>query len=116
MEGSVEDGDVRDIGLSRLRLADRAQRRVVVERRQRAELLDRRNHLVVDQHRLHEACAPVDDAMADRIRLEVVLDRSGCSVDEMPLQARRAGFDGENPQCGQAQPLISGSSSPCSRV
>jgi len=87
-----------------------------VERRQRAKLLDRGNHIVVDAHRLHEARAAVDDAMADGIRLDVVIDGSCFAVDEMPLQARRAGVDGENSQCGQAQPLISGSSSPCSRV
>ena len=98
---------------------DRAHRRRVVQRRERLELVDLSAHVVVDQHRLAEAGAAVDDAMChgtdmseglspggDRTRRVVVLD-------DVQLQARRTRIDYEY---GQTQSRTSGWSSPCSRV
>jgi hypothetical protein len=75
VKGGVEDGDVRRVGHSGLRLADRAQRRCVVQGRQRPELLDRREHIGVDESRLPESRAPVHDPVSDGLgRLERVDD------------------------------------------
>jgi hypothetical protein len=80
-----------------------------VERRDRPQLLDPPDDVVVDRRRLDEARAAVDDAMANPVRRDEAVDRlSVFSVDEMELQARRARVDRENRQYGQVQPRTSG--------
>jgi hypothetical protein len=114
VEGGVEDRDVRDIPELGSRLADRRERRDVVQRRERRENIDLGDDLVVDQRRLDETTATVDDAVTDGLGVLVAVDRTRLlTFDEVPLQARRARVDG---QYGQVQSAISGSSSPCSRV
>jgi hypothetical protein len=79
-------------------------------------------HRLVDQHRLTETVAAVDDTVTDGIdalgRLFERRDARGAAVvvDERELEAGRAGVDDEDVQYGQVQSRISGSSSPCSRV
>src|SRR4029453_13028695 len=55
MEGGVEDGDVWRVGQRRTSGLDRLQRRLIVERSEWTQLLDRSNHVAVDQRRLDEA-------------------------------------------------------------
>jgi hypothetical protein len=72
-----------------------------VQRRDRAELLDRRLDLGVDEHRLDEAAAAVDDAVA---RCRDALGSVGegpnrpalVTVDEVQLEAGRPGVDDED--------------------
>jgi hypothetical protein len=67
-----------------------------VERRERLELLDRREHAVVDQGRLHEAHPAVHDPVTNRFGGLVSVDGPRfLAVDEVTLQARRAGIDSE---------------------
>ena len=85
-----------------------------------------RDHLVVDQDRLAEARAAVDDAVADGVdvarglleRLDGSADSS--LVDEVSFRLVEPALTtriGRSPaQYGQAQSRIAGSSSPCSRV
>ncbi len=99
MEGAVEDGDVGEIGKRVPGSFDRRQGRRVVQRRELDGgfelLLDR----VVDQDRLAEARAAMDDTVGDRddaVRDRVKgLDRgrNGVGLDNGKLQARRAGVD-----------------------
>jgi hypothetical protein len=65
VKGRVERSDLRQVGERRACLAQAAQRRLVVERRDRPELRDRRLDLRVDEDGLDEARAAVDDAVAD---------------------------------------------------
>jgi hypothetical protein len=65
-----------------------------VEWRKHQELFDRPLHVVVDERRADEAAASVDDAMADCVCLDEVVDRAGfVSVDEVKLEARGTGID-----------------------
>jgi hypothetical protein len=66
-----------------------------VERRDRLELADLLAHLAVDQDRLAEARAAVDDTVGDGLGLDVErLDGDRlAAVDEMELRAGRAGID-----------------------
>jgi hypothetical protein len=97
VERRVEDGDVRNVRERSAGVVDPAQRRVVVQRRDRTQLLDPADDVVVDPRRLDEARAAVDDAVADRLGRDERVDRVRFrSVDEMELQARRARVDGEN--------------------
>jgi hypothetical protein len=97
VERRVEDGDVRNVRERGAGVVDPAQRRVVVQRRDRTQLLDPADDVVVDPRRLDEARAAVDDAVADRLGRDERVDRVRFrSVDEMELQARRARVDGEN--------------------
>ena len=99
MERRVEHRDVRDVRQRALCGTDRLQRRFVVERRERPELLDRGENGLVDHGRLAEAGAAMDDAMADRAGRHIVIDVLGLAAfDEMTLEARRARVDDENPQ------------------
>jgi hypothetical protein len=78
-----------------LRRLDCLERRLVVKRRERRQLADRALHLLVEDDRLAETGAAVDDAMTDRVALdrERVDRRRFASLDEVQLQARRAGVD-----------------------
>jgi hypothetical protein len=72
-----------------------------VQRRQLDELAKAGEDVVVDENRLREARAAVDDAMGDggdRRRLVERWERSGrvVVVDDAQLQARRAGVDDED--------------------
>jgi hypothetical protein len=97
MERRVEDGDVRHVRKRGAGVADPAQRRVIVQGRDRAQVLDPADDAVVDPRRLDEARAAVDDAVADRLGRDERVDRVRFRpVDEMELQARRARVDGEN--------------------
>jgi hypothetical protein len=114
MEGRVEDGDVGEVWKRFPRIANRRERRNVVQRRKWGQRVDPGDDLVVDLRRLDEAVATVDNAMPDSLSGLVGLDRPrGISFDEVQLEARRARVDC---QYGQVQFAISGSSSPCSRV
>jgi hypothetical protein len=67
-EGGIEDCDMRHARQGCLRLADRAERRIVVQRRKRPQLVDRRENVVVDWSRPDEVGSAVDDAVPDRLR------------------------------------------------
>ena len=114
MEGRVEDGDVGDVWKRFPRIANRRERRNVVQRGERRQRVDLGNDLVVDRRRVNEAVATVDNAMPDGLSGLVGLNRPrGISFDEVQLEARGARVDC---QYCQIQFAISGSSSPCSRV
>lgn len=88
---------MRDVGQRGPGLADSPERRLVVQRRKRPKLLDRRDDVGVDQRRLDEARAAVDDAMADGVRSLVPVDGAGlAALDEVSLEARGARVDREN--------------------
>ena len=101
MERGVEAGDLRQL---RKALADRADRRKVVrlvQRRERHEALELRDHLVVDQNRLRVDRPAMDDAMPDGGKVDAVLlpqhgagdlDRGG----EIAHLAGLIGLIGEN--------------------
>ena len=114
VKGRVEHGDVGDVGKGLSRVEDRRERRHVVQRGEGRQRVDLGDDLVVDQRRLDEVVATVDNTVTDRLGGLVRLDPPrGVAFDEVQLEARRAGVDG---QYCQVQLAISGSSSPCSRV
>ena len=85
-------------GKRALRLLDRAQRRRVVQRRKRLELLDLGPNLVVDHDRLAEPRAAVHHAVRDTADMSQGLspgrDLPGLvAFDDVQLQARRARVD-----------------------
>src|SRR4029450_3135063 len=89
MEGGVEDGDVWRVGQRRTSGLDRLQRRLIVERSEWTQLLDRSNHVAVDQRRLDEAFTAVHDAVADGIRGGVLVNgKRHPTFDEGALEAR----------------------------
>jgi hypothetical protein len=110
---------VGQVGQLGARPLERRERGAIVERRRARSPLDRLEKSVVDDRRLDREAAEVDDPVPDRVRVRFLvgevlyLPRAAGSVDERELQARRAGIYDEDVQ---AQSLISGSSSPCSRV
>ena len=125
VERGVEDGDVRYVRMRRHRALDATQRGLVVERRDVFELVNRAADFVVDDDRLREAWAAVDDPVRDRVEV------GSCSLLERIDLLRRLVFgDSESfklvepalttriapTQYGQVQPLTSGWSSPCSLV
>ena len=90
-------------GNDALRLLDRGERGWVLERRESGQLRDRTQDLVVDLDRIAEALAAVDDPVADAGELGShggveIGEHLGRLVlmDEVELQARRAGVDDEN--------------------
>jgi hypothetical protein len=95
MEGRVEHRDVWDVRQDALGFFDRAQRRRVVQRRERLELLDLSFDGSVDQDRLAETLAAVNHAVCDRghVLFERVDAARLLSLDDVQLQARRAGVD-----------------------
>jgi len=98
IDDRVEDRDVGEVRQGLLRLLERAQRRRVVQRRERLERRDLRTHHVIDQYRLTKPCAAVHDSMRDRRNvLGEGFDLSRfLALDEVQLQARRAGVDDED--------------------
>jgi hypothetical protein len=94
VEGSVEDGDMRDVGKRLARGRDRGERRLVVEGSERTQPLDCPDDVVVDRSRLDEPGTAVDDPVADRLGPDEAVDRfSAIAVDQVELQARGAGVD-----------------------
>ena len=88
MKGGVEDGDVGSARKSVLGGPDRLQRGLVVERRKCSKLLDRGDDLRIDHGRFDEAGSAVDNAVADRVGLDVVVDGQRQPVfDEVALEA-----------------------------
>ena len=88
-----------------------------MQRRDLGALLGATQHLLVDDRRADLEAAEVNDAMTNGVRGYEVVHRYGrLAVDQRELEARGAGVDDEDVQCGQSQSRIDGSSSPCSRV
>jgi hypothetical protein len=98
VERRVEDRDVGEIRQRALRLLDRVERGRVVQGRERFERRDLGANGVVDHDGLAKARAAVHDSVHDR--LDVLLERVDLSrfltLDDVQLQARRAGVDDEN--------------------
>ena len=69
MERRVEACERRHPGQGRADCIQRRQRLGLVQRRELAQLAQRRLDLAVDPHRLAEALAAVDDAVTDGIGL-----------------------------------------------
>ena len=65
MERGVEDRYLRHVGPCLAHRLDPEQRRRVVQRGQRTELLDRGDHVVVDDDRVGELLATMHDPVAD---------------------------------------------------
>ena len=65
VERGVEARHLRQIGIARGQGADRHQVDGLVQRRQRHQALERREHLVGDPHGLGEPLAAVDDPVSD---------------------------------------------------
>jgi hypothetical protein len=119
MEAGVEDGDMRHGRQDAARLGDAIDGGTVVERRELDELLESSLQGVVDQRRFAELPAVHDTVRhglyAGGRGLERLDRATLVAVDDVELEARRAGVDDENRQPGQAQSRISGGSSPYSR-
>ncbi len=100
VESGVEDRHVRHIRQLRPRAREGDERGPVVQRRERGELLEPPQHVVVGEHRLDEARAAVDDPVAGRLGPHAVEavepPRAAVLVDEVELQAGRAGIDDED--------------------
>ena len=67
VEGGVEDRDVGELRERTPGLADRRERRCVVQRRELGQACELELDRVVDQHRLAEARTAVHHAMGDRL-------------------------------------------------
>jgi hypothetical protein len=123
MEGGVKGGDVRAVWECRASGVDRPQSRPIVQRREFGDLGEPSDDLIVDDNGLEEACAAVDNAMADDGDVVVTdgvqgFDRPSGSLlaDERKLERGRAGVDDEDVQWSQVQSRMDGSSSPWARV
>jgi hypothetical protein len=106
---------VREIGKRLTCRPECRERRRVVQRRKLDPLAERSLDLVVDEDRLAESEAAVDDPMYDagEIARRLVEGRDGVrgavDVDDRQLQARRARVDDKNlAQPGQVQFRTSG--------
>jgi hypothetical protein len=94
VERGVEDRDVRDVREFPPRLAQRVERRSVVERRELARRLDRLLDASVDDDGIAQPRPAVDDAVCDRLRRRESVDCARLiPLDEVQLQARRARVD-----------------------
>ena len=140
MERSVEAGDGRHLGEQAADQLQTSQGLGLVQRGEVGERLQPAQHPGVDQHRLGELGAAMDDSVAHRVDRPAARDRlSECALiqpsgrgrdvlgEERPvaagehreLEAARAGVDDEDPhrrQTDQVQLLMSGGSSPSCRV
>ena len=101
VERRVEDRDMNGFRKQLARLGDRRERGRVVQRRELDERCKLGRNGVVDQRRLCEPFAAVDDAMADGGDLGSVFDRGDrprlvVAVDDAQLEARRAGVDDQD--------------------
>ena len=108
VERGVEDRDLRHVGEELRRDLDALEVGRVVQRRQRDQVGDRGDHLVVDQHRLGEAVAAVDDAVARPRRTldvgqrrAVVLERVDGGAQRV-LERRRT----PAPRCAPRRPSV----------
>ena len=140
VEGGVEARDLRHVRQRPRDGVDGRQRLRLVKRRERGQLAQRRQHLVVEPDGRAEALAAVHDAVPDRVRRlgqlgERLRDRLGSTTDaerrarapqlgvvgveQRQLEAARPGVGDEDAHAqlaGQVQSRTSGESSPCSRV
>jgi hypothetical protein len=103
VECRVEDGHVRYVWKRAYRSFDTGESRRVVERREGLEFGDRRTQGVVNNRRLGQVPAPVDDAMTHGPEVRCVHGIERLDVvyvilveDEAELQARRASVDNED--------------------
>ena len=135
VERRVEDRDVRHVGELLPRPTDRGECRLVVERGDGRQLVDRSLDLVGDRDGLDEPLAAVDDTVADGVGVDELFDAYGlAAVDDVELEPGRTGVDGQDahrrqpgssgasvpagtlPASSQVQSRTSGMSSPTSRV
>src|SRR5262249_13096803 len=111
----VEDRDLRSVRQGAPRRLDRGECRRIVERSEVDGGLQRGAERVGDPPGLGKVAA-VNDPVCHSIRRDVIADGTRVvAVDEVELEARRAGVDDEDGQPGQAQFRMSGGSSPYSR-
>jgi hypothetical protein len=83
VEGGIEDGDVRNVRQRVPRVGQRLQRRSIVEGRELTQPVELVDDLVVDDDRLAEDRAAVDDPVRDRVgRLECRDGPGLIAVDE----------------------------------
>ena len=108
----VEAGDLRHLRIDLLRQPDRREVVRLVQRRQRRELGEPRQHAGIDPHRPVEVRPPVHDTVADRPELEAAearqpapeLARGGGKVGQLPRriaavdQRRAISADGLQPR------------------
>jgi hypothetical protein len=103
VEGAVEHGDVRELRQCFPGAPELGQRRCIVERRKLGDGSQRGLDLIVDDHRLLESQAAVNDSMrnASEIAGRLVdcsqIDRFVIGADDGELDAGRAGVDDEDP-------------------
>jgi hypothetical protein len=101
VEGRVEDRDVRHAGQRRSRGLDRGDRRCVVQRGEVDELAELVDDRVIEERRLDEAAAAVDDAVPDRSDRRCLVERSDrrrglVGVDRAQLEAGGPCVDDED--------------------
>ena len=89
MEGSVEAGHGRDVRKAARYGVKRGERHRLVEGREVGERPQSPRDVGVDQYRIVETIAPVDDAAADRVRLGELGDR-GLQFISPPVAVERA--------------------------
>ncbi len=97
VEGGVEARDGRQLGQLRAHRVERGDRLRLVQRREVAELAQRRLDVRVDPHGRGEALAAVDDAMADGVRVGQAIAERAAQRADLDGPARRfdlAGRDG----------------------
>jgi hypothetical protein len=118
MKRRVEDRNMGNAWQNAPRLHNPLDRGGVVQRRQLDEGLESGLQRIVDERWLAKLPS-VHDTMGDRFHIARCVkgfDRAALvAVDDVELQARRAGVDYEDGQPGQVQSRISGGSSPCTR-
>jgi hypothetical protein len=99
MKRGVEDGDVRNVRKRLARPRERSERGAVVQRRELAQRVDLALDLRVDHDRGRKPLAAVDDAVADRVYLDEVVDRLRLLAShQRQFQRHRAGVDDEDVQ------------------
>lgn len=75
MKGRVEHRDLGHIRAASHGYLDAQEVRWIVQRCQRRELPDGRDHPIIDEARLAEGLPPVNDAMSDREQLRAIFNR-----------------------------------------
>ena len=114
VKARVEDRDVRHVRKRRACFSNRTKSGLVVERGDPRDLLDRGLDLLVDPDGIDVSVSAVNDAVADSRRRHKVVDLLGrVSFDEVELEARGAGVDGEDR--GQALSRARSSRAPTAR-
>ena len=103
VERGVEDGDVRNVRQRLPCLPDRVDGRRIVQRCELTQLIERCHHIVVEQRRLDEPQASVNDSMSDARDVAGIAEhrnrvRDVVSVDDAQLEAGGAGIDDEDPR------------------